>query len=141
MIFLNLSAGLMARNYYKNCNYIRIQSSHIENKAYDKLFYGLPAQLLYHLAINKECVIVDCTSNGTGKVIKSGIPVILYVLYRLWYDCSYDPPKYIDIQYLDTIYHKLAKQTKAKLRYYKKFTKTKKIPLKGISLHVEKELP
>ncbi len=136
--YYNLSAGLMALKNKHNPRFIRIQSSHLESHAWDRLFYGLSDDLLYNLAIGIPCRIIDCTSNGTGKVIKTGIPAIRYILWRIWYDrITAQPP--ISPAYCNEIYRQLSRQTKRKLRYYKKHLQCPVVFLAGKSIHVTKE--
>jgi hypothetical protein len=134
--FINLSAGLL-QNKYKG-EIIRIQSSHLETHSFDRLFYGLSDSLLYNLAKEEECIIVDCSSNHTGKVIRRGIPIIKMVLSRRWHE---DRNHYeLGREYADRILRSLSRQTKNKIDFYKKFLHTgKRILLSGISIKVNKE--
>lgn len=133
-IYINLSAGLLQDRYKGEI--IRIQSSHLESHAFDRLFYGLSDSLLYHLAMGKDCLIVDCSSNNVGKVIKRGIPIIIRVLKYLWFG-EYDY-SVLGEDYLKRILVSLDAKTKKKLRYYKIFRPTK-IKLGGVSIKVARE--
>jgi len=143
--YVNLTAGLehLFRDTiktYGNVVFVHILSSHIEQKAWDKFFYTLPDDLLLHLALGTNCVILDASSNknGESKVIRIGIPVIKHILYKLWFNVSYYPLG-IDKDYLVRIYKMLSKTTKQKIRYYKDFLNTKHINLAGIGLRLLKE--
>jgi hypothetical protein len=132
--FINLSAGLYQRKYTGEI--IRIQSSHIESKAYDRLFLMFPDSILYNLAAGEDCCIVDCTSNKVGKVINR-IPLFNYIIKRSWYNTL--ETKGLDKKYVDWIYRNLSSCTKAKIRYFKKFMKGSPGILTGISIKLEKE--
>jgi len=143
--YINLTAGLEhlfsnSIKTYSNIVFVRIQSSHIEQKAWGKLFYALPDDLLLNLAMGTKCIILDASSNcgGNSKVLRIGIPVIKYILNRLWFGVEFKP-KNMDSKYLERVYRMLNKETKQKLRYFKKFLKTKEIKLEGIGLCLEKE--
>ena len=132
--FINLSAGLMQTKY--SGEIIRIQSSHLESKSFDRLFYGLSDSLLYHLAQNDECYIVDCSSNATGKVKKIGVPIIKAILTWRWF--KEREVKGFDRVYLERIKRSLSRHTKRKIDYYAKFN-PKEINLDALILRVDKE--
>ena len=137
--YINLTAGLLQNEYQGTL--IRIQSSHIESKSYDRLFYGLSDDLLYNLAIGNDCVIVDCTSNKSGKIERVAIPVITYFLNYFWFDVrkhlKVGSNRYLNLT--NVVYKMFTPQTKAKLRYFKKFLATTEVKLSGITIKVEKE--
>ena len=133
--FINLSAGLYQNIY--NGEIIRIQSSHLESHSFDNFFYLLPDNLLYSLAIGNECIIVDCSSNSTGKVIKRGIPIIKAVLNKIWF--GNDSDFGLGRAYKNRIYSSLSIKTRNKLKYYKKHLKNNIVNLLGISVYIEKE--
>jgi hypothetical protein len=133
--FINLTAGLLQNQYQGE--FIRIQSSHLESHAFDRLFYSLSDALLYSLAKNEECCIVDCSSNNIGKVIKRAIPIIQSILHYRWFNRITNE---IEYKYLARILDKLSSETKRKLDYYKKFNPQFPIKLTGISIKVEKEV-
>lgn len=130
--FINLSAGLM-QNKYKG-EIIRIQSSLLESHQFDRL----SDSLLYNLARGETCMIIDCSSNSVGKVIKIGIPIIIGVLNYYWYG-SKDKTT-LGLRYLNRILSKLSYPTKRKLKYYRNFLITNRVKLAGISIKVQKEL-
>jgi len=134
MNYINLSAGLLQSKYVGL--YCHIQSSHIESKQWDRLLYTLPDDMLYRLAVGEEINIIDCSSNSKGKVIKS-IPIIVHFLKRYW-DNRLDFIG-LDRKYIQRLYKSLSKQTRRKLKYYRKYYKGK-INLKGINIRVDKEI-
>ena len=133
--FINLSAGLLQDKY--SGEIIRIQSSHIESKVWDRLFYLFPDNLLYAWANGEECIIVDCSSNNKGKINKS-VPIYNHIVKRLWVGIV--DYKGLDRDYMDRIYRMLSHKTKDKIRYYRKFLRGGIYKLDGISVHVEKEV-
>jgi len=132
--FINLSAGLMQDKYKGEI--IRIQSSHLESHAFDRLFYGLSDSLLFHLTNSVKCCIIDCSSNSEGKVIRRGIPVIKTVLHQRWFG---KVETVLGERYTERILNSLSRQTKRKIDYYKKFNPVYPIKLCGISVSVAKE--
>lgn len=143
--YINLTAGL-EHLFNKNLEvdnvvFIHILSSHIEQKAWNKFFYLLPDDLLLHLALGYCCIILDSSSNrkGISKVIKIGIPVMKFVLNKIWFDKLCYKDKRIDKDYLMQIYKKLGQDTKQKLRYYKRFLRNDEIYLEGKGMFLLKE--
>jgi hypothetical protein len=132
--YINLSAGLLQNKYEGEI--IRIQSSHLESHAFDRLFYSLSDSLLYNLAVGNCCRIIDCSSNSIGKVIKTFIPMCKMVLSKRWklpYNESFDA------EYAYRIRNSLSRHTIRKLDYYRKFN-PKKVDLIGVSIRVQREI-
>lgn len=127
--FYNLTNGLEIADIKKYPHFTRIQSSHIEGKAWNHLFEQLSDELLFYLAIGEECVIVDASTKPLrSSIARIGIPVIIYVLSRIWLK---EKPKLemFDVKYLEKIYRSLNRSTRNKLKYYRKFLLTNKIRL------------
>ncbi len=140
-VYINLTAGLEGYKFFKHLNpvFIRIPSSYIESKAWDKLFYTLDSDLLLHLALGEECVIVDASKNPAGsKVIRIGIPMIKYVLGRIWLEKEF-VDKFLGKDYQERVYKELSRDTRERLKYFKNFLDTEEIRLYGISIHIRRE--
>ena len=144
-IYLNLTAGLefILRNKIELTSevvFVRLRSSHIEQKAWNKFFYAFPDDLLLHLALGYECIILDASANrgGRSKIVRIGVPVAKYILSRIWFGKEVIP-KRIGKDYLERIYRMLRKDTKAKLKYYRSFLMTDEVKLTGKALQLEKE--
>lgn len=133
--FINLTAGLMQDKYVGHI--IRIQSSHLESHAFDRLFFSLSDELLFWLAKGEDCLLVDCSSNSVGKVIKRGVPIITAVLHKRWFEVSDND---LSVEYFERIIASLSHHTKRKLDYYKKFNPSFPIKLGGVSIFVNKEI-
>jgi len=136
-IYINLTCGLevipsLAEQHVFKV--IRIQSSLIESKSWNKIFYSLDDDLLFHLALGYICIIFDGSCNKTSKVVRIAIPVIKKILEKMWLDKELTAIEKISSDYLKKIYKSLKKDTKRKLRYYKKFLLTDKIYLFGFSV-------
>lgn len=131
-IYLNLTTGIEKIEEYPTARITRIQSSHIESKAYNYLLYGLSDDLLFSLATGHECIIIDGSSNRSSKVIRIFIPVFSYIINRLWFRRFIYPHK-MNKEFLEKIYKSLSRKTKKKIRYFSKFINTNSIDLKGVS--------
>lgn len=143
-LYINLTAGLAYYEYYKlennNVVFCHLQSSHLESKSYNRFFYSLPDDLLLHLALGYNCIIIDCSSNNRGKskIIRIGIPLIRFVLRKRWFNnLVYENG--LDKKWLHKVLNNLERHTKRKLDYYRNFIITKDIKLKGIYKFIEKE--
>jgi len=138
MDYLNLTAGLSVKEKYPDARIVYIRSSHLESHAFNNLFYTLSDDLLYHLACGERCRIIDCTSNRCSKVIKTGIPLIKFVLAKYWFNREERPRKF-SWEFLVRVISSLDKKTTAKLKGYKRFLNTDEVKLEGISYTIEKE--
>ncbi|MGB9847964.1 MAG: hypothetical protein ACP5IX_00415 [Patescibacteria group bacterium] len=128
--FYNLTNGLEIVDISKYPHITRIQSSHIEGKHWNHLFAQLSDELLFYLAIGKECVIVDASPKPIrSSLARIGIPVIVYILSRIWFHKKIEPQTF-DKRYLESVYRSLTRSTKNKLKYYRKFLLTDRIRLK-----------
>jgi len=137
--YINLSAGLLASEYITgSCKFTRIRSSHIESQAWNQIFMCLDEGFLYDIAVT-NVLLIDCTSNDKSKICNHFVPVLEYVLNRLWLGidvCCY--PR-IGMKRMNEIYNALDKKTKNKIRYYKKFNTHKEIKIITKTIKVHKE--
>lgn len=125
-IFINLTAGLESLQTLFNSplNFIRIQSTHLEQKHLEHVLRDLDNNFLMKLAIGKTCVVVDYTSrkkkNNTSRACWQGIAWIKYCLNRIWFNreikCKYGMHKCFEHHF-----SKLTRETKNKIKYYHKF--------------------
>lgn len=124
---------------FDQVSFVRIQSTTIERKNWVKLFSDLDHNFLLNLALGEVCVLIDGGANKKySKTLYYGVPLITYVLNRLWYNienpyrfCRGDIQKKIfDVKdYYNHVYEELFKfnstkekeRIKEKLRYYTKF--------------------
>jgi hypothetical protein len=130
---INLSTGLEFLPQVKPDGYSRLQSSHLEAKAWQKFLDSVDANILYNLAQGAHVVIYDCGSrrdDGCSRVIWQGVPLIKYVCERAW-GLQGTPAMvkhYNAAQLFDDIYKRLDKQ---KVRYFCKHLQTASVNLTG----------
>ena len=134
--FVNLTNGLDYLDYLKGLdryvNFIRIQSTHFEQGLHEIALVDLDNNFLMSLAIGCKCNILDMTSRYGGRrpsrAIWQGVEWIKYALNRAWFDreieCLYG--QHIHFK---TVYSKLQKRTKAKLKYYRKFLRVEELDI------------
>jgi len=136
--FINLTNGIEAIKDYslEEYSFIRIQSSKCESKKWDDIIQELDSNFLLNLALGNKCIVYDFSAKRTiSRAIFQGIEFIKYVLYKNWFNekivvfvrgnnCS---------EYFDKAYKNLSKNSKNKLKYYKKFLNCNKLNLETIS--------
>ena len=82
-IYINLTNGIEGIEIYNITDYsfIRIQSSHLENKRYDLMINSLSDDLLMNLAIGNNCTIIDFGANKTvSRACWQGVEFIKFIL-------------------------------------------------------------
>jgi len=124
LIYINLTNGLEVLHQYPDARFIRIQSSHCEAKAYNDLFMTLDADLLFNLALGNHCHIIDGGRVREPKALRVGLPIVWYILRRVWFNEKMPAPWPAGDDYYDRVYRGLDKKVKARLRYFKKFLLT-----------------
>jgi hypothetical protein len=79
---------LYTREELDLARFVRIQSSHLEAKAFHKVLYGIGHDLPLQLALGNDCVVLDKCHNrhrdNYSRALWQGIPWITYVLERAW---------------------------------------------------------
>jgi len=149
--FVNLTNGLEFIHQLPHYEFIRIQSSTIEQKNWFKLFSDLDNNFLMNLVIGNKCIVYDCgTNRKMSKTIYLGVPMINYVLSK-FFDLELPPAirysrtgleQFNETTFYNSIYDNLFNHNcrneklslKHKLKYYKKFINCTKIKLTGISV-------
>jgi len=136
IFYLNLTNGLEYVDRFPGAHYVRIQSTHVERKRYDLILEHLDADLLFRLAVGHSCVIVDGSpGHRASKTCRLAVPIIRYVLMRLWYTDSIGVSG-VDPAYLDGVYCKLMRANnyslKSKLKYYRRYTKCGDVRIRGL---------
>jgi hypothetical protein len=139
-IFLNLTNGIQALEKYNlpldEVNFVRIQSTHCENKAFEKMLLTLDSNFLMWLALGYECVVYDFGArNDTSKAVYYGLEWIRYVLNKRWFNKNtipYVKGKNVEMVF-STYYSEINSKTKRQLDYYKKFLMTDEIQLSAIT--------
>ncbi len=138
--FINLTTGIEAFQdlplVVDEVSFIRIQSSHIERSAFDDLLYILDDNLLIHLALGYTCVIIDYGArSNTSKVTRIGLEWIRFYLNRVWFNKFSDAfinnmnitERFTDISFT------IEPKTRKRISYFRKFLKTDKLKLIGLS--------
>lgn len=151
MLYLNLTNGIEYLNDVEEpYSFIRIQSTTLERKLYEKLILELDYAFLLNLALGKKVIVVDYgTNRKNSKTISKGIPIIRYILNRFWYDIDEDvcflncnsDKKTKQTEYVKHIYNQLFvfNRTKekekviSKLRYFKRYLNSDRVYLEGKS--------
>lgn len=151
MLYLNLTNGIEYLNDVEEpYSFIRIQSTTLERKLYEKLVLELDYAFLLNLALGKKVIVIDYgTNRKNSKTISRGIPIIKYILNRFWYDIDEDvyflsqntDKKVKQTEYVKHIYNQLFtyNRTKekekviSKLRYFKRYLNSDRVYLEGKS--------
>ena len=158
--FINLTNGIEAIPFLQgqgiDFDFIRIQSTTIERRNWNKLISDLDHNFLLMLALGYECKVYDYgTNRKMSKTIYLGLPLIEYILNRFWYGYTMPAIRYsrtgeqiLDMkdQY-DFIYNQLFvfdqdKQKgllRKKLSYYKRFLNDSQVHLDGLSESTDKD--
>jgi hypothetical protein len=134
VVYLNLTNGVEAIEYFPHSSFVRIQSTHCEGKCYDTIFNQLSDNFLMDLAQGKKIVVIDGGVNDKmPKALRMGIKVIKIILNWVWFETP------IDEEIYKNVYKTLREPTKRKLKYYKKFLNTDKISILTLGFHTEKD--
>lgn len=90
-IFVNLSNGIEA---FERCpflmrrgdiSFIRIQSTHCEQKLWDDVIANLDANFLVNLALGAECVVFDYGAHSPRpRALWQGLSFVAYCIERVW---------------------------------------------------------
>jgi len=150
--FINLTNGIEALPYMESLiskeevRFTRIQSSHCESGAYDKLLSSLDTELLFSLACGRDCYIYDFASRnktcGVSRALFLGVEFIKWSLAYLWFssesplvpDCALVRGKNtVPFWRNEVLQYKIGKDTKKRLRYFSTFAK--EFEVKEIKLH------
>lgn len=136
--FVNLTNGLEAASALTELvgldvvRVTRLQSSHCEAGAYDKLLNSLGPELLWSLATGYECLIYDFGSRdsarGVPRALFLGLQFIGWALQYLWYG-SENAPLVVPVRgknvvpfWRDEVMpYKITRRTKKACRYYAPF--------------------
>lgn len=138
--YLNLTNGIEYCKWIDNYRFIRIQSSHCESKAWNKLLMDLDNDFLMNIAIGNECIVHDASQKKLlSRALFQGIPFILFALNYLWYGEVY--PTEVRGQdstnYFEHVCKNLNEDTKKHIRYFKKFVCTDEISVVARCKHTD----
>ena len=135
---VNLSTGLeYGLDAHMVDAYTRLQSSHLEAKAWDAFLMSVDSTIWYWLSKGHHINLYDCGSrraDGMSRVIWQGVPMINFCAYKAGIIPSACSPKFKDcnaLTFLDHMWeHRLDKKTKKHLRYFAKYRIVKNLPNK-----------
>lgn len=150
--FINLTNGIEALPQIASLTskdqvrFTRIQSSHCESGAYDKLLSSLDTELVFSLACGRDCYIYDFGSRnrarGVPRALFLGVEFIKWSLAYLWFspDNSRVPNRVL-VRGKNTVpfwqdeimAYKISKDTKKKLRYFTPFVR--EMGVDAVKLH------
>ena len=133
--FVNLTMGIeFLKDAYifadEHVNFVRIRSSHLEAGDYYGILEFLDENLLMHLALGYECIILDASNKDRiPRALRIGVAWIEYVLNRAWFGTI--PDKVIlpskgqtrinVVNFFNDLYNNMPHKIKKKIKYYKKF--------------------
>lgn len=121
--FVNLTNGLEWTNELLEYEYIRIESTAIERKEWNRIFRDLDANFLMNLAMGVECHVYDCgAGREMSKTIRIALPMIISRMSRMWIYGE-------DIPALS----KEERDVKRKLGYFRRYLNTDRLKLIGHS--------
>lgn len=126
MTFANLTNGLEWCKLLRPDGYVRIQSTHLEQKLWSKVIEDLDYTFLLPLVAGQRCVVLDGShrKDGVSRAIYQGLPWIKYVVELR---CKGIESQDIRVKGNNVAAlfayesRKLSQNAKAKLAYAKKF--------------------
>lgn len=133
--FLNLTTGLewipiLDLDLFHG--FVRLQSSHLENKQFERFLQEFDNNVLMLLALGKTVFIWDCTSRKLkgedSRACWQGISWINYVLDRAWFNHEGIYAFGMHICFREKYAH-LSRPTLKRLKYYRRFLQTNEIHL------------
>jgi len=136
--WLNLTNGIEALllNVWKphEVRFMRLQSSHCEQKRWDLVLNSVPDEMLLRLALGESCFVHDYGARKeVPRAIWQGLEFVKYVLSRRWLDLTYAPVGRAATAggYFSWHYHKVLEDDRLKKRldYHKSFLVTDRIHL------------
>lgn len=150
--FINLTNGIEALPQITSLltkseiRFTRIQSSHCESGAYDKLLASLDHELLFSLACGRDCYIYDFASRnksrGVPRALFMGLEFMKWSVSYLWFTDSEEMiPERVSVRGKNTVPfwrdevmpYMIAKDTKKKVRYFAPFAK--EMGVREVKLH------
>lgn len=120
--FLNLTNGIEA--WIPNCHYLRIASTDLEQKNYDRVLGELSYDFLMYAATGYICNIYDFSSHKPfSRALYQGVPFIDYCLHRCWREEIKETyvKKCKVTDYFSTVYAQISKTSLRQMEYVKRF--------------------
>lgn len=133
--YINLTNGIevipMLDYLNEDYRFIRIQSSILERKQWDKFIQDLDYDFLMNLALGNFCYVYDYGANKPiPRSVYQGLEFLKYVLYKRWYGVEYcvnivkskkSSHKYNCNKYFNECYINLCERSKKKIDYFKPY--------------------
>jgi hypothetical protein len=142
--YINLTSGI---DFYEDdvirgdYNFVRIQSTALEQKRWDFIIQDLDYKFLLELAIGVPVRVLDCSARKEqSRAIYQGLPFIAYILNRHWFNIDYEKVfvKAHNVRkYFENVYDKMSGKTLKKLDFFKKFehlNKEQRVILSGVTV-------
>ena len=124
--YINLTNGIQFIEDFGLTDYrfIRIQSTHCEQKMWEEIIMSISDDFLMSAAIGHECVVYDCGANkNVPRAVWQGLEWIKFVIHLRW--CGVECPPVGRARackdYFKAEYCKLSKKAKGRIDYFKKF--------------------
>ena len=142
-IFVNLTNGLEYLRMYpfnNSVSFIRIQSTWVEMKLWNDILYTISDDLLMHLAIGTECIVVDASNrHKQSKALRQGLAWIIFVLKKVWkVDSKFQIEKQM-LNYFEMQYREIPQKVMNKIKYYRKFLLTNKLDVEAFTFKTKKD--
>jgi hypothetical protein len=137
-IFVNMTCGLEILPYLEGnppikVNFIRLQSTLLEQGHHEAFIKDLDYNFLMYLALGYECLVFDYTSrwkDRPSRAIWQGLELVKYCLNRCWFGKEIECPKGMHV-YFKKSYDGFDKKTKRKLKYFRKFLFTDELRIES----------
>lgn len=131
-IYINLTNGIEALpRLTGDIRFIRIQSTHCEQKLWSQLILDLDYDFLMNVALGYECVIYDFgAKKPIPRALYQGVEFIKYALHMRWLKQLYQPRisrsgckenGHKCEEYFNQCYQDLSDKAKKKLDYFMPF--------------------
>lgn len=124
--FVNLTNGIEAIRQFGLTDYrfIRLQSTHCEQKRWSDIIMGLSDDFLMCAALGHRCTVYDYGANKPiPRAIWQGLEWIKFCIYRRWDDAIYMPRHRAlsSAGFFEEKLRELRKPAKSKLDYFRRY--------------------
>ena len=134
--YINLTNGLEAIDDYdlKDYVFMRLQSTHCEQKRWEDVLASVPDDLLFHAARGERCVVYDYGANKARPMaVWQGLEWVKFALWKNWFDALYQPVGKAETMggYFRRQYSLLSKRALSRLAYYRPLVDGRMVYLRG----------
>lgn len=138
--FINLTNGIDSIERYglKTYDFIRIQSTHCENKRFDLVVQHIDANFLMNLALGKICCVHDYSQKrDVPRAIWQGLEFIAFCCNKVWFGKTVDAigrSGHNMTDHFELIWqHEISDQLKNYLKYFRKFLNCEALRIEAIT--------